>query len=164
MQQYHYHLIRDERDASIMEEPPASKVKWPSPGQFMMNKLWLAFMSSSKLLWTGQNMISEKDPVTLILTWQGGGAGLRPDGLYNVIMNQSYWGTIVQTLHLQLDSGLNLGDLKKISGSIFYVGTFLSSNCPLSLSWQRVNTWNWATWTRGRGETLWRVSLLAFLW
>ena len=52
MQQYHYHLIRDERDASIMEEPPASKVKWPSPGQFMMNKLWLAFMSSSKLLWT----------------------------------------------------------------------------------------------------------------
>ena len=63
-------------------------------------------------------------PVTLILTWQGGGAGVRPDGLYNVIMNQSYWGTIVQTLYLQLDGGLNLRDLKKISGSIFYVGTF----------------------------------------
>ena len=163
MQQYHYHLIRDERDASIMEEPPASKVKWPSPGQFMMNKLWLAFMSSSKLLWTGQNTIREKDAVTLILTWQGGGAGFRPDGLYNVIMNQSYWGTIVQTLHLQLDGGLNLRDLKQISGSIFYVELFLSSNCPLSLSWQRVNTWNWAAWMRGRGETLWRFSLLTFL-
>ena len=27
-----------------------------------------------------------ENPVTLILTWQGGGAGGRPDGLYNVIM------------------------------------------------------------------------------
>ena len=45
----------------------------------------------------------------------------------------------------------------------FMLELFLSSNCPLSLSWQRVNTWNWATWTRGRGETLWRFSLLHFL-
>ena len=135
-------------------------------GHLRANLWWTSFDSLQwqaqiNSWWAEQDTGGETGNTCTDMT--GGGARVRPDGLYNVIMNQSYWGTIVQTLYLQLDGGLNLRDLRKISGSIFYVGTFLSSNCPLSLSWQRVNTWNWATWTRGRGETLWRFSLLHFL-
>ena len=76
MQQYHYHLIRDERDASIMEEPPASKVKWPSPGQFMMNKLWLTSVASSNKFMMSRARYWKRDQQHS--HWHDGGRGQGP--------------------------------------------------------------------------------------
>ena len=112
VQQYHYHLIRDERDASI-EQPSASKVKWTSPGPFMMSRV--------RILWHH----------AATLTWRGWG---RPS-LYNLIRNQSYcvlW-KYLQSLPSHLTKNLLLGVQ---GGSIIYLESFFPirscSNCPPS--------------------------------
>ena len=119
----------------------------------------------ANLWWTGRDPSREREQH---LVWHDKGRGGNLPGLYNPIMNQywilqSYCGSL-QSLHSHLNTELNL----VWGGSIIYLGTFYRQP-PLivfPLSWQRVNTWNWAAWTLEGDLECWapgRFSLLPVL-
>ena len=131
VQQDHYHLIRDERDASI-EQPSASKVKWTSPGQFMMSRLRI-LRTPATLTWRAQgppqSLQSNQESVLLCIV------GIITIFTNTLELKTCCWGSKVDQLFI----------LK-----VFI--PFALALIVLPLSWQRVNTWSWATWTQGQEE------------